>query len=374
MTMTLRMAATQQDVESACRLAYEIYVEGMNRFEGIADHQNRLLVDEYDHHSKFFLAEDGDRLVGVMRITCGDETSFTQKTREDYQFHLFNGILEERDICVVSKLVFHPDYRGGDLAYRLYEKSMEYAVAKNAELILARCELHLVSHYRVFAFHQFGELSFAPHGVATPTAAIPGDLEYARQIGTPLLDVFARRTRPSTVVADLRRVISQSHCRHEPWMNQQLKEMGRTIADRRLSLNITQPTHMERLLRGSHMIDCHAGMTVIKQDWKFQCLYVLLSGSLDTYEKGRYVNSQNTPGALIGKATFLSKGLSRNEVVSGSPGARLLVISERSAATFFNEFGRGAHRLLNKAALEMAGLLSKAPATITVGKDGEAAA
>ncbi|MBT3556155.1 MAG: hypothetical protein HN644_11125 [Rhodospirillales bacterium] len=81
-------AVTDDEKRAVYRLRYDVYVEEMGRYQSIADHKNRLLIEPEDDYSRLYMAVANDEVLGTMRLTWGGDTSFPDRQIEQYDLPL----------------------------------------------------------------------------------------------------------------------------------------------------------------------------------------------------------------------------------------------------------------------------------------------
>ena len=334
---TIRLAIHDEDRAAAYRLRYELYVEDQKLFADEADHECRWLCDEYEGSSQIFIAVHDGRVIGSSRITLGGETVLSQESREAYNFACFAGIVDERDIAICTRLVVHPEYRGGHLAFRLFEACLAYAAESNAELILGNCEPHLVSHYLKLGFRPFGELMNHPtRGVRVHVAVVGGDFDYLHRVESPMLGALSRRTRPSDAVPAIlaamakdRAVTTQEEADPESYRTEVCRYLQDDEGRLRGALADLDREETDVLLAGSQTMHCRKGDALFFEGHASRTLFVLLSGSLivrDAHGAGEL----SERGALVGETAFFSgEGRLRN-VMAGPGGAMVLALNSRT--------------------------------------------
>lgn len=333
---TLRIATTDEDRAAVYRLRYELYVEQQGLFLDQADHENRWLRDGYDESSTIILAEDDGRCVGTSRMSFGAETEFSEASKEDYDFARFDDLLEPADFSVITRLMVLPAYRGGDLGTRLFAESFRLAAEKGAELVLGSCELHLINYYWPLGFRPFGQLSNHPtNGVLVRIAAVLGDLEHVRNMDSPVTEALARRRRSNENVpailerlADSPALLSEARLGSEAFQGELNGRLGESAACE-LFAELTAEQKAQ-LLRKSHLLRCAPGDALFYDGQASRTLYILLSGSLEIRDPATGKQHLERAGALVGEVALLGSARRLGNVVTGSEGASVLALNDRT--------------------------------------------
>lgn len=84
------------------RLRYEIYVEKMDRYRSISDHDNQVMIEDVDALSRFLIAEDDGQIVGAMRWTWGGDNPFTERHIEQYSLQPFLDRMPAEQLIVME--------------------------------------------------------------------------------------------------------------------------------------------------------------------------------------------------------------------------------------------------------------------------------
>jgi len=117
MTIRIQTAQATGQALDVFRLRYEVYVEELGRAQTHADHQARTIREPFDENAFLWVAYEGERLVGSVRVNYADEGDLG-----DYPA-LYDmarmGALHPERTSITTKLVVARDYRNSTLAYRL---------------------------------------------------------------------------------------------------------------------------------------------------------------------------------------------------------------------------------------------------------------
>lgn len=353
----IRIATTDEDREAVYRLRYDLYVVEQNLFQREADHARRFLRDAYDAVSTLLLATIDGEPVGTFRLTFGGDTSFSPDIRETFQLDRFQGIVEERDMVVATRLLVRAQHRGGKIPFQLMWKAYETIARRNAEVMFADCEPHLAnSYYRLGVRPYGGVYNHETNGALLRLMFIIGDLEFLRAIESPLLIAASQRTKPPVAVEALRAflaseasVIAQSIEKERYW-----DEIARWVKDggdevQRLFNEFTREEAAVILAQGQIM-SVEPGMGLIRRGHVSRTLYVLLSGSLVVEEGGVQLVEVTTPGSILGEVAFFTSGQRTSDVLGGPKGARVLALSDRVLREIIANHGPAAAKFLHAVA------------------------
>ena len=334
MAVEIRLAKNEEEKRAVYRLRYELFVEDQSLFGEEADHQNRLLFDTFDACSTIAMAIDNGRLIGTMRMTLGNHYTWDASSVEVYQMRLFDGAVARRDITTVTRFVIEKAYRGTDVSARLMEICFRHAARNNAELILANCEPHLVSHYIPFGFRPFGQLNnHETNGMRVAICIVCGDLDHLRRINSPMHSAFAERTAVNHKPALLSEIVSNdpavmNQCSLDPeiYAAKAARYLSRAAAGNAILKRILAKD-ASSLINRSQILKCAPNSGLIRKGHASHTVYILLEGSLTVNNGPRELAQVSRPGTLIGEVAFFTGQKRTEDVFIGQNGARLMVLS-----------------------------------------------
>lgn len=181
----VRFTETEADLRASYQLRHKIYVEGMNRFSDKSNHALKELQDENDKNARAVIAIKKNKPIGTLRLFWGGDTEFTEEQKESYHLSMFSSILEDKNICIVERLMIDNSSRGSLTILRLYREVMNFVLENQVEVVLLNCEPHLMSSYLKLGFRPFAKQTNYPgFGPVTPMALIVGNYKYLKSIGS----------------------------------------------------------------------------------------------------------------------------------------------------------------------------------------------
>lgn len=354
MQADLRWVTTEEERAAVYRLRYELYVEGQGLFHDEADHERRWLIDEDDADSRIAVAEVDGQVVGAARINWGGDAPFSDATRRSYDVSRFAGVVDERDVILLSRYVVRPEHRGGMLAFQLIWKVCELAAERGAELILGSCEPHLVSHYRKLGVRPFGKLyNHSTNGLLVPIVLVTGDFEHLSRVDSPMLGVLRRRTKPVERLDEILARLAEDPAivsQEQEDTQQYWAEVTHWLSDPQEGVRgvLRELSRDEALvlLAKSHVLSCGAGDVLIGKGHVSRTLYVLLSGSLEVHDNGEMVALVEERGAVVGEVASLLSTPRISDVVAGPEGARVLALSDSNLREIIAGYGPLAAKFL----------------------------
>ena len=311
MTAKLKFGATEAEKQAIFQHRYEIYVEEMDRYHGISDHENRVMVEDVDAYSRFLYAELDGNVIGSMRWTWGGDYDFTDRHTDQYMLKPFLDCLPPRQMIVGERFMVSKDFRGTDLLSRMFVRYMNFCNDKRIQLVFGDCEPHLLNLYQGLGFRTYSErnINSAEAGYLIPLVLVPEDLEYMERIRSPITPALQNFADDHQVPANLdvliegSAVLSERLARRENYW-EGLHEAFRMIGRSKPSLfddldkDIIQP-----FLDKSNVIDCQVGDRVLKKGNVAQNMFVVLSGELEVRNEEK-VLARLVRGDLLGEVAF----------------------------------------------------------------------
>ncbi|MGH9160755.1 MAG: GNAT family N-acetyltransferase [Vicinamibacteraceae bacterium] len=146
--LTIKRAETPEELQGLFRLNYRTYVEELGQD---ARSETGALVDPFHDSSVYFIAKDGQVVVGMAAITLPGHTFSMEKSLADPSI-----IWRLRDrACEFRRLALHAAYRRSGLYVRLVEALAQYCVQHDIPCVfIAAIERH-VGLYAKLGFEPF---------------------------------------------------------------------------------------------------------------------------------------------------------------------------------------------------------------------------
>jgi len=181
----VRFAQTEAELRASYQLRHKIYVEGMNRFSYKSNHELKELQDEHDKNARAVIAIKKNKPIGTLRIFWGGDTHFIQEHEKTYHISKFTSLLQEKQICIVERLMVENNARGSLTILRMYQEVMNFVINNKVEVVLLNCEQHHMNSYLKLGFRPFAKQTHYPGvGLVTPMALIVGDYKYLQSVGS----------------------------------------------------------------------------------------------------------------------------------------------------------------------------------------------
>ena len=337
MTITIQPVETDAQRDAIYRLRYDVYVEEMGRYRGIADHEKGHLVEPEDDYSRLFYAADADGgIVGTMRVTWGGDAPFNQRMIDQYDLQPFLDDVPADQIIVGERFMVTPAYRGTDLIFRLFQTYMHLVNEKRIQLIFGDCEPHLLNLYLGLGFRTYTRhnVNSGETGYLIPLVMVAEDMDYFHKVGSPLVNVlkdFAGGRRTPECLEQLltkgSAVTSERLSERERYSQDVLSALNALTANRTLLFDGMSDEQIDLCLSKSNVIECREGDILIKRGNTAQNMYVALSGTLEARD-GNQVVGVITTGDVFGEMAFLLDSPRTMDVYAATDDVKVLSLSE----------------------------------------------
>ena len=347
--------ATGDDERAAIyRQRYEIYVEEMDRYGSIADHEHRWLVEDIDEASRLFYAVRGGELVGSIRLTLGADGGLTQHLIDKYSLGPFLEEVPANEIIVGERFMVNKALRGTDVLFQMFTTYMRLVNEMRIQLMIGDCEPHLLNVYQALGFRPYAKrnINSADAGYLIPVVVVAEDIEYVRRLKSPLADVMVDFGDDHRIPACVERLVEAPRgVTSERLVDiatywQEVYGALEELESHRISLfDGLDDEQAQRCLHKSTIVDCQVDDRILKAGNTAQNLYVLLSGAVEVRD-GDDVLAVIAPGEVFGEIAFLLGRPRSADVYAVADGTRVLSLSESSLHKLISEEPEVAAKLL----------------------------
>jgi len=349
-------AETEDDKAVVYEFRYRIYVEEMDRYGSVANHETRQLIVPVDAHSRHYLAIRDGEVVGTMRNTWGGDQTLPENVIEQYSLKPFLECTPERDIIVGERFMVKKEFRGTDVLSKLFETYLNFVNDNRIQLVFGDCEPHLLNLYLGMGFRTYSRSNFNSKdaGYLIPLVMVPEDLAYMRDLNSPLVGVlkdFGTDVRISEVTQRLLArggaVISERMASRENYWSEVHQHVNDLEENRpNLFENLSEDS-IQICLSKSTIIDCQEGDLVIKKGNAAQNLFFVLSGYLEVLDDDSIVNVLKT-GDVFGEIAFLLGRPRTKDIRAATSDTRVVSMSETTIKRMIeNDSETAAQLLLN---------------------------
>jgi Cyclic nucleotide-binding domain len=368
MTVEVFRAQSEQDREELFRFRYDVYVEEMGRYRGVADHQGRRLVEPEDAHGMLYGAREDGQVVGTSRLSFGAE-GFSPRQIDQYGLGPFLSEVPARLMAVGERLMVAPQLRGSTVASKLRDLGGEDIEAGDVRLVFGNCEPHLLSMNLSAGGRTYAErnINSEEAGYLIPLLFLAGDTNgLAAAIGS--LDGDGRPCLPRSIEAALARtdaVHSASLMAPGEYWAHIEAALERLDQEELHAFAGLDASETKECISRSNIIECAAGDRVLKDGGSSQNLFLVLGGTLEVRHDGRLVNVLG-PGDVFGEMAFLLDLPRQSDVYAATPGVRILSLSDGTLHKLMAEEPTLAAKLLLNISRMLCGRLIKANAAADV--------
>lgn len=361
-------ARSEEEKEAVYRFRYDIYVEEMGRYRGIADHAHRRFREPEDDTARIFYAASDGKVVATSRMNWGGDAPFTDRLIDHYRLEPFLAEIPPEAMAVGERGMVSTELRGSPIFSELGKKTSEFISEKRVQLIFGACEPHLLSRYV-----SQGSQTFAAENINSPDAGylipivnVVEDVEYLRRIGSPSASTARDWGDDARVPKCMERLLANDG----NVMSQRLVDSGLYLGEVNEALDDlteNQVSVLEGLtneevlgvLSKSNIIHCAAGDHVIKKGGTARNMFVLLEGHIEIRDEGSLLGVLG-PGDIFGAMAFLLERPRVNDTFAATD-CRILSLSEGTIRKAIDSDARGtAHLMLNIAKMLCLRLLKTA--------------
>lgn len=363
----IHIAESDEEKKAVFRFRYEIYVQEMGRYRGIADHENRLFREPEDDTARIFYAAENDEVVATSRMSWGGDAPFSERLVEHYRLEPFLAELEPEAMAVGERGMVKPALRGSPIFMDLGQRTSEFISNNRVQLIFGACEPHLLSLYVGRGSRTFAQknINSAEAGYLIPIVNVVEDVEYLRRIGSPGAETARDWGEDARIPGCVESLISQGG----NVMSQRLVDSGLYLGEVHEALDELAGNHVSlieglgeeqaaRALGKSNIIRCTAGDHVIKKGGTARNMFVVLEGHLEVRD-GEKLISVFGPGDVFGEMAFLLEQPRTADVYAATDG-RVLSLSEGTLRKSIDSDSTvAAHLMLNIAKILCMRILTK---------------
>ena len=207
--LRLEIARSARDIRAAQRLRYRVFVQELGGTGPLVDHDAMLERDLFDDHADQLVLIDPtrnagsyDHVVGVYRLLTARQAEAVGAFYSEAEYDLAPLKTSGRTLLELGRSCLHPDYRGGDAMFQLWQGLAGYVADHGIEVLFGVASFHgtdVASLAQPLAHLHHAHLAPAE---LRPKARVyqPMDLMPADQINRPA----AMKATPALIKAYLR--------------------------------------------------------------------------------------------------------------------------------------------------------------------------
>lgn len=183
MSITVKLAETDEEKMAIYRLRYDIYINELERSQAHADHENKIIREPWDEYAYLLYATDDDQIIGTVRLNLKKDGPLEYE--ECYDLDKFAPFYPDQ-VSMTTKLLVKDKYRNSIAASLLvmtaYEMYRKWGLVFN----FIDTRPHLVRLYQQLGFRFYKEnINHPEFGNAIPMVIILNDFEYLKQVRSP---------------------------------------------------------------------------------------------------------------------------------------------------------------------------------------------
>jgi hypothetical protein len=352
----IAIAETEDEKRAVYRFRYDVYVKEMGRYQTTADHEQRMLVEDCDAHSRIFYATEDGNVVATLRLTWGGDAPLPSRMIEQYHLAPFLAELPPAAIAVGERGMVTPRLRSSDLFLRLIGSSFRFVNERRIQLCFGDCEPHLLNLYLGLGYRTYSKknVNSAEAGYLIPIVYVPEDIAYLRPLNSPLLEYLRDFGDDARVPACVERIVAEG----SGVRSRRLMESAAYWAEVHGALSELQANRISafdglteddaaRCLDRSTIIECSAGDHVLKKGGVARNLFVILDGTVEVRDGDRPLAVLGR-GDVFGEMAFLLERSRTKDVYAVTDGVRVLSLSESTLRQMIkSDPAVAAHLLLN---------------------------
>lgn len=350
----IRMAVSEEEKEAVFRLRYDVYVEEMGRYHSVVDHENRLFIEAEDDKSNLFYAALDGEVVATVRVSWGGNGAISARQIEHYSLQHFVDEMPSETLSVGERGMVIPRLRGTTLLLEMMKESLRFANKNRVQLCFGACEPHLLNLYLGLGQRTYSHknINSAEAGYLIPLVFVTEDVEYIRQLDSPLLDCLHDFGEESCVpeeidhlVAKGGSVLSRRLTSATQYRENVLTTLNELQENRISAFDGLSNDEQSIILSKSNIIQCNAGDRILKKGGVARNLFVVLHGTIEVRDDNR-IQTVLGPGDVFGEIAFLLERPRTKDVYAGTDDIQVLSLSENNIRNMIETDGDTAAKFL----------------------------
>ncbi|NJO93627.1 MAG: GNAT family N-acetyltransferase [Hydrococcus sp. RM1_1_31] len=190
MSQEVKIASSQEELCRIYLLRYAVYIEEMGFPFPLADHEKRMLYDEYDDWAIHFYIDniETDDVYGIYRLNLLKFGEVLPELESRYCISAFKNLGLQASYS--SKLMTHISQRNLCNVSLLLRKVFEYGVDREYFLNFIDCSPDLVPFYERIGFRKYySNFTDAVLGEKIPMVLFVKDIEHLKAMKSPLYKI-----------------------------------------------------------------------------------------------------------------------------------------------------------------------------------------
>ena len=352
---TLHSATTIEEKDAIYGFRFDIFGREMGLLGPVENWDEPKFSDWADEYSHHVYAKSDGEVVGSIRLMRGNHCVSSSEYEETYAFKPFLDLLEPNEIAVVTRLMVGKAYRGTTLGLNMIRNIAEYCVEQEIGCVFCDCQPHLVPLYQRYGFQTYRSVFNDPYvGVMIPLVMVLGDIDHFTKVRSPFLRVFKKQKSNPVRTARINQVIGRggeivSEELHgseyfQDTVSHYLTHDDSQEEDWRMLEGFTEED-ISTLARGSYLLKCRKGDTIIHKNHATRTMFLVIDGLLECRVDGRSVAFVNK-GDVVGEFAYLTNAPRTADIVVVSEEASVLAFEKRHMLRLIDTHPRLAARCL----------------------------
>lgn len=329
-------ASTREALEAVYRLRYQIYALELGKgFLRTVDDARGWIKDPEDEQDNVHVFYSGptSAMTGSVRVQVWEPGGVPDEVFQRFSLQLFPGIQRYR-VSEASRLVVSRDSRGGSTVAALAATAIDYVAAHHDVFVcFAYCCPGLI--------HAFMRLGFRPYpglvipnedGIRLPMFMLASDLQWLKDVGSPLAPLLARRLGDGRALPDLSPFVQvardvEGHYETDPqrvWdeVRARLQPGPATSSALLEGLTVEQA---QVLCRCGFLMEVPADTVVMRQGLVERELYLALEGRYAILMEDLHL-AELGPGDVLGEVSFFQEPGKRVATIRSLTPGRVMVL------------------------------------------------
>jgi CRP-like cAMP-binding protein/predicted GNAT family N-acyltransferase len=349
--MEILFASSEQDKQNVYKQRYQVYVEEMNLYNEIANHRNKILVDEEDKSGHLLYAKKDKNIFASLRMHFGSDGPIPKTIQKDLQLEHFFPYVDASRVVIISRFTVNKKYRGSSVSFLLMARSFKLGCENGAELAFLDCLPHLIPLYERLGFRRYGN-EFVDNGVGilSPMCLVGKDTRHLKFIRSPFYKTakrfFTDNFAPEWVTT------SNIFEKRFPNFDEIVKNWSQAydnyfelLNSRKKIFSGLPDNTIEILINAGKIVSCKSGSFFIKSGTTYNNFYIILEGSCEIRSEGKILGTANA-GDIIGEMAFLLDTERTADVIASSEDLIILSLSNKDLELFCKSYPSEANTFL----------------------------
>ena len=362
----VQFARTQKDRDAVFRFRYRVFVEELGRDMPGTDHDNKMMIGDLDQSGLLVALRYDDDIVATVRMNRGHPKGIWPAMMADnYKITPFMDAFPLNELTFTSRLLIHPKFAGTKAMAVLLAAIYKLGRQQGSQFDFTSCEPYMVKAFERLGYRRYtGNFVDASAGYQIPLVLLMKDIDYLREIGSPLARLAAfypndRNSRQwfSRELPDYAARPPEHAMSEEQYWQFLTEKLQQTPLIGIPLLKGLTFQEAKKFVNAGTVITVGEGDTVIRAGEMGDCMFVILSGSLNVQapaDMGGRAFTALGGGDIFGELAFLRETPRSADVVASEP-SEVLVLTQ----AFFRDVMERIPRIAMKVLYNMSIILAQ---------------